>query len=433
MLYCLNPQCSNPKNQDSETTICMNCGSAMLLQDRYVAIKPIAQGGFGRTFLAVDRALPLKPRRVIKQFFPKSSNAKSHALAVRLFQQEAVQLEKLGNHAQIPRLIAHFEQNAHLYLIQEYIDGRDLSIELQDSGPFSEDQIWQVLRHLLPILKFIHRHQVIHRDIKPANIIRRSADNSLVLVDLGAAKYSTGEALAQTGTVIGSAEYTSPEQARGKALFASDIYSLGVTCVHLLTDISPFNLFDTGDSKWIWRDYLKHPISGLLSQTLDRMILIPTNHRVQTIDQIQVFIDTEQSPQSRPSTSAEVVQRIQLERKWDNSLPTQREDKEPELEQPIFLVKPSGNAPIIEVPEQLSGRGANLGLIRHANSLKELSQTHTQRISSIVLLIGFLFVSLVLMGGRPFFHGGKLSLGTLDFRQIPSQISIEQANSWFAD
>ena len=101
------------------------------------------------------------------------------------------------------------------------------------------------------MLEFIHSKQVIHRDIKPENIIRRKKDNQLVLVDFGAAKYATMSALERTGTIIGSGCYVAPEQSVGKATFASDIYSLGVTCIHLLTGVEPFNLCDVTEGEWV--------------------------------------------------------------------------------------------------------------------------------------------------------------------------------------
>ena len=132
------------------------------------------------------------------------------------------------------------------YLVQQFIDGQDLEKELANEGKFNQHQIRELLLSLLPVLDFLHHQSVpvIHRDIKPANIIRRRGDRELILVDFGAAKQATHTMLAKTGTTIGSPEYVAPEQARGKPAFASDIYSLGVTCIFLLTQVSPFDLFD---------------------------------------------------------------------------------------------------------------------------------------------------------------------------------------------
>lgn len=327
MSYCFNPACQNPQNP-ADAEICSSCGSQLLLthnlslseiksetalkeletplECRYRAIKPIGQGGFGRTFLAVDENKPFTYSQcVIKQFFPQNPTEK----AAEWFHREAMQLETLGKHPQIPNLIAHFEQDKQQYLVQEFIAGKNLAQELAQKGPFNELQIRQLLQDLLPVLHFVHKSKVIHRDIKPENIIRRTniyqggstgfipllptdlissqslvspgiaRNGQLVLVDFGAAKKVKGNGLPQTGTIVGSAAYTAPEQLMGKAVFASDIYSLGITCIHLLTQVPPFDLFDSREGTWAWRDYLKTPVSDNLGHILDKMLQGATNHR----------------------------------------------------------------------------------------------------------------------------------------------------------
>jgi serine/threonine protein kinase len=140
---------------------------------------------------------------------------------------------------------------------------------------------------MLPILEFIHGKQVIHWDIKPENIIRRKLDNQLFLVDFGAAKFMTPLNRSVTGTVIGSAEYVAPEQGNGKAVNASDLYSLGVSCIYLLTGISPFDLFDVGEHEWIWRQYLvNNPIGNELGNILDNLIEFGTKRRYQSASEV---------------------------------------------------------------------------------------------------------------------------------------------------
>lgn len=281
--------------------MCRSCGSALLLHKRYQALKLIGQGGFGRTFLAVDGGKPSQPRCVIKQFFPQQPGTDHAQKAAELFRQEAKRLKELGKHPQIPTLLAYFEQKGQQYLVQECIEGQNLAQELTEEGAFNESQIRELLTSLLPILKFVHDHQVIHRDIKPANIIRRisptlgtqrgatlthSRKSQLVLVDFGAAKFATGTALLKTGTSIGSAEYTAPEQIRGKAVFASDLYSLGVTCIHLLTQIPPFDLFDSSEDTWVWRDFLLNPVSDALARVLDKLLQSATKRRYQSVAEV---------------------------------------------------------------------------------------------------------------------------------------------------
>ncbi|MBW4680860.1 MAG: serine/threonine protein kinase [Microcoleus vaginatus WJT46-NPBG5] len=292
MTFCLNPSCSHPKNPES-VSHCQKCGSALLLRNRYRALTPIGQGGFGITYLAVDEDR-LGTRCVIKQFVPKiegsgSRQQASLEKAIQLFNQEALRLCELGEHRQIPTLLAFFEQDKRLYLVQEFIDGQNLWQELEEQGAFSEQQVRQVLAQMLPVLKFIHGHRVIHRDITPANVLRRHRDGQLMLIDFGVAKLLSRTSMAQTGTKIGTHGYAPLEQMRsGKAYPASDIYSLGVTCLHLLTKVKPEHLYDplTG---WTWREHLFNQgkaISDQLGQILDRMVQEMVRERYQSADEV---------------------------------------------------------------------------------------------------------------------------------------------------
>jgi serine/threonine protein kinase len=291
MSYCLNPLCPKPQNTN-DGKFCLTCGAKLLLKDRYRGIKPIGQGGFGRTFLAIDEDKPSKPYCVIKQFYPQAQGTSTIQKAVELFNQEAMRLDELGEHPQIPNLLAYFTQDDRQYLIQEFIEGQNLAQELGNIGAFNEAQIRQILNELLLILQFCHAKQVIHRDIKPENIIWRrnnfATNNTLVLVDFGASKVATNTALNRTGTSIGSPEYVAPEQIRGKALFASDIFSLGVTCLHLLTAKSPFDLHDTNTDTWIWRQYLssQNPVSAELEKVLNHMTESIPAKRYQKVDDV---------------------------------------------------------------------------------------------------------------------------------------------------
>jgi serine/threonine protein kinase len=276
MSYCFNPRCQNPDNLD-RTDVCLTCQAHLMLGDRYLAIRIIGQGNFGRTFLAIDRHQANSPCCVVKQFFPQ--NLGTHKKAEALFLQEATRLEELGQHQQIPTLVEALEQEGWLYLVQEWIDGENLAQELAEIGRFSETQIRQLLLSLLPVLKFVHQQKIIHRDIKPENIIRRAGDRQLYLVDFGAAKLMTGTALLKTGTLIGSAAYVAPEQMMGQAVFASDLYSLGVTCIHLLTQTEPFNCYSIAQGTWVWRDYLDIPVSPKLGAILDKLLERSTSRR----------------------------------------------------------------------------------------------------------------------------------------------------------
>ncbi len=174
MSFCLNPACRQPQNAD-DAELCAHCGAVLLLRKRYRAIAPLGHGGFGRTFLAIDEKRKAKPRCVIKQFLPVSQTPAHLKKAKALFKAEATRLKELGHHPQIPSLLAHINQDDQQYLVQEFIDGKNLEQELHSQGAFTEEQVRHVLTSLLPVLDFIHAQDVIHRDIKPANILWVSA------------------------------------------------------------------------------------------------------------------------------------------------------------------------------------------------------------------------------------------------------------------
>lgn len=287
MSYCLNPGCFSPVNPDN-AKFCLSCGSLLVLKDRYRPMQLIGQGGFGKTFLAVNEGTPDKLPCVVKQLYLQSVNILIIKKATQLFHQEAQRLAELGKHPQIPSLLAHFEQQKQLYLVQEFVPGRTLEKELQEQGVFNESQIWELLKDLVPVLKFVHDHQVIHRDIKPANIIRRQTDGKLILIDFGVAKLITDSALFRTGTAVGTAEYVAPEQMKGKALPASDLYSLGVTCIYLLTGVSPFDLTDIANNTWVWRDFLPKgsQVSDRLTKILDKLIKPAVSQRYQSVGDV---------------------------------------------------------------------------------------------------------------------------------------------------
>lgn len=289
MTYCLNPECKRPQNLEG-AEFCQSCGVKLVLslRGRYRILQPLGQGGFGKTFLALDEDR-LKTRCVIKQFSPQLKGTRALEKAIKLFEQEAVRLHELGEHPHIPALLAYFEQDQRLYLVQQFVEGPTLSQELSRQGPFSEQKIREVLVRLLPILKFVHDRHVIHRDITPSNIIRRKLDGRLVLIDFGVAKLLTEATSAQPGTKIGTEGYAPVEQLRnGKAYPASDLYSLAATCVHLLTQVKPEDLYDPLAGRWLWRERLAQrgtSISDHVERMLDKMLKDSVNDRYQSADE----------------------------------------------------------------------------------------------------------------------------------------------------
>ncbi|WP_179047868.1 bifunctional serine/threonine-protein kinase/formylglycine-generating enzyme family protein [Nostoc sp. TCL26-01] len=322
MQICQNPNCSNPFNPDGNR-FCISCGQSnfgQLLRNRYRVLRLLGEGGFSKTYAAED-ADRLDAPCVIKQFFPQIQGTGQRNKAAEFFKEEAFRLYELGeNHSQIPRLLAYFEQGSSLYLVQEFIKGLTLIQEVEQQ-PFNEVKIRQLLSDLLPVLEFIHFHNVIHRDIKPENIIRRESDSKLVLIDFGGAKQVTQTSIARQATAIYTLGYAPTEQMAGFACHASDLYALGVTCVRLMTQCLPQQnpyghiddgLYDPMNGKWLWQEYLQQQnitISDDLSNILNKLLQhLPSDRyqsAVEVIDDLKLStklpIETQIFPNTQPT------------------------------------------------------------------------------------------------------------------------------------
>ncbi|HEY9666352.1 MAG TPA: serine/threonine-protein kinase, partial [Coleofasciculaceae cyanobacterium] len=248
------------------------------LGGRYKIVSELGAGGFGQTFLAQDLHLPDHPHCVVKQLKPQRSDTDTLQMARRLFDMEARVLYLVGNHNQIPRLLAHFEDNQEFYLAQELIEGEPLSQELQGGQRWLETQVLSLLQDLLYVLAFVHEQNVIHRDIKPSNLIRRRRDGKIVLIDFGAVKQVSAQYVDRTTGLttktisIGTQGYTPKEQLGGNPRFSSDLYAVGMLAIQALTGIHPRHLTEDPQTGEInWRHHAVH-ISPELAGFLDRMV-----------------------------------------------------------------------------------------------------------------------------------------------------------------
>lgn len=249
-----------------------------LLGGRYQVIQQLSRGGFGQTFLAQDQHLPGHPVCVIKQLKPQMSDASSLQTARRLFDTEAEVLYALGEHDQIPRLMAHFEEQQEFYLAQEYVEGESLSQLLERDETWSQGRAIALLEDILSVLDFVHRQDVIHRDIKPSNLICRRRDGRIVLIDFGAVKQVNTEFLnPQTGQTnltisIGTQGYVPNEQIAGMPHFSSDVYAVGIIGIQVLSGTKPKHLKqDVRTSELEWREVCRE-IDPALAAIIDRLV-----------------------------------------------------------------------------------------------------------------------------------------------------------------
>jgi len=304
MICCINPDCEKPENPDGQT-YCISCGLELvpILRNRFRMSKFLGQGGFGRTYLAedIDR---LNQRCVVKQLAPNVQGTWAINKAVELFQQEARQLQQLGQHPQIPSLDAYFEQDNYLYLVQQFVDGDNLLTLFQNQGIWQENQVKQLLLELLPVLQFIHEQKIIHRDIKPENIMRRRSDGVLMLIDFGVSKQLSGTVISRQGTQIGSHGYAPLEQMKGgEAYAASDLFSLGATAFHLMTGVHPYGLWTEHGYSWTgnWQQHLKKPIDKGLELIFSKLLAKDIQQRYQSVEEVLRDFQRQSTPNFIPT------------------------------------------------------------------------------------------------------------------------------------
>ncbi|MEM7713345.1 MAG: serine/threonine-protein kinase [Cyanobacteria bacterium P01_A01_bin.68] len=249
-----------------------------LLNNRYQVIQVLGAGGFGETFLAEDIHLPSRRRCVIKQLKPLADDPKTYEKIQQKFEREAATLEFLGEGSeQIPNLFAYFSEDGLFYLVQEWIQGQTLTDIVENQGCLNEEAVKEILLSLLPVLEYVHSKGIIHRDIKPDNIILRNSNRKPVLIDFGAVKETVRTQISFSGNttksmVIGTPGYMPIEQAVGRAVFATDIYSLGLTAIYLFTGKHPQELEtnpQTGELIW---ESDAPGISSSLKQVLNQAI-----------------------------------------------------------------------------------------------------------------------------------------------------------------
>jgi len=281
MTLCINPRCDKPQNSDT-AHFCQNCESALLLKQRYRAVKALGGGGFGKTYEASDQGAPNKVIKVLLNNDPKN---------VELFQREAEVLSQLNNPG-IPRV----EPNSYIVfhphnspepihcLVMEKVEGMNLRDYLKQlRHPIDSETAERWLIELLLILQEVHERGILHRDIKPQNIMFKP-DSRLALIDFGAVREGTGTEVATAGgggtevashmaggTSIVSAGYTAPEQMNGQPMRQSDFYSLGRTFIFLLTGKEPSTIsYDAYEDVLQWRKHAPN-VEPKLAELLDQM------------------------------------------------------------------------------------------------------------------------------------------------------------------
>jgi serine/threonine protein kinase len=233
------------------TRFCSECGATLtgalvrqatgmlpanqLLQDRYLILKKLAQGGQSAVYLVAD-TLNQSAQYAMKEMSESELTPAERTQALADFQREADML-RLLNHPALAKVHASFVEDGKHYMVMEYVEGRNLEVTLEETGkPLPESQVVNWGTALAEVLAYLHSQQppIIYRDLKPSNIILQP-DGKVKLIDFGIARFhQTGQS--KDTVCLGTDGYAPIEQYSGKTEPRSDIYALGATLYHLLTN-----------------------------------------------------------------------------------------------------------------------------------------------------------------------------------------------------
>jgi len=205
-----------------------------VFDDRYEVIRPLGTGGMAEVYLAHDRHLG----RDVALKVLSSRYAKDDQFIER-FRREASSAAGLS-HPNIVQIYDRGEAEGTYYIAMEYLEGRSLKDLIVRYAPLSAQHVVSLSTQILEALRYAHRKDIVHRDIKPQNIIVDD-EGRLKVTDFGIARAGSASTMTEAGSILGTAQYLSPEQARGGSVeAASDLYSLGVVMYEMATGVLPF-------------------------------------------------------------------------------------------------------------------------------------------------------------------------------------------------
>ncbi|MFA9202211.1 MAG: protein kinase [Candidatus Nanopelagicaceae bacterium] len=233
-----------------------------------------------RHYLAIDRDLGDRPCLVVK-LLPKSLSIHKR------FEREAGILSTLGNHRQIPQLLAYFTEEQYYYLVYEYIEGEPLTNRFMEDQPWKEEEVIFFLQDILSVLQFIHQHGLVHRNLNPDNLIQQP-DGKVVPVDFAAVK-QIEDSNSSNSFARGMKGYLPAEQLRGIITPANDIYAIGNIAIHALTGVHPCQLkIDRSTGNPLWRDRVE--VNLKLADLIDGMVCYYFPQRYQTATEVLTIL-----------------------------------------------------------------------------------------------------------------------------------------------
>ncbi|MBD2773103.1 serine/threonine-protein kinase [Iningainema tapete] len=380
-----------------------------ILQNRYRIIQTLGQGGFGRTYLAEDQRR-FNELCAIKELMPTATGTEAWEKSLELFQREAATLYKI-QHPQIPQFRENFEQDQRLFLVQEYIAGKTYRTILDErkaiGGAFTEREVLQLMRSLLPVLEHIHSRGIIHRDISPDNIILRNppmttpseggaVGGTPVLIDFGVVKEIVTRVQSPNTTTnatsVGKLGYAPNEQMQtGRAYPNSDLYALAVTAIVLLTGKEPNELFDENQLTWNWQPWVT--VNPQFASVLNRMLSYRPSTRYQNANEVLQALQEQKSPTSNVSN----VQTVAVARRPDPPV----QPKAPLPHQPARAIPEPASGSILDNPWAMAAIGITVFILAGVGSWAIVSSIRNQSREPSQATAPQTFPSPVISGATP--------------------------------
>jgi serine/threonine protein kinase len=216
-----------------------------LLKNQYKIDKELGQGGFGKTYLAIDLKHEPKRQVVIKQFLPsRQHDDEMMARLRRWFGREAELLRQLGKGCRlVPQRYDFFEEDGKVYIVQEFVEGSDLNNFIGKDKILSEKDTIEIIKNILIALEFVHQKNIRHLDLKPTNLrVRKVNDeeDEIVLLDFGLAREIQDDLQSLSEVIgVGTKGYMPPEQKKDgrQTTLASDIYPIGIIGLQAITGL----------------------------------------------------------------------------------------------------------------------------------------------------------------------------------------------------
>jgi serine/threonine protein kinase len=371
-----------------------------VLQNRYRIIQILGQGGFGRTYLAEDQRR-FNELCAIKELISTVTEASAWEKAQELFHREAAILYQM-EHPQVPKFRERFEQDQRLCLVQDYVAGktyRDLLAERQAvNQTFTEAEVLQLLRSLLPVLEHIHSRGIIHRDISPENIILRDSDAKPVLIDFGVVKELATRLQSPNNTLpvttVGKLGYSPSEQMQtGRAYPSSDLYALAVTAIVLLTGREPNALFDENQLTWNWQRWVR--VNPRFAQVLNRMLNNIPSDRYQSATSVIQALQVVDQP-NVPTPDVSNLQTMAVGRSPNPVSPPAYSNK------PDPVIPPSRASSVLDNPLALGAIGSAVVILAGFGSWALVSSIRSQSNAPSETAPPQTFPSPVISGGTTF-------------------------------